>query len=114
MLDVTGFKIELFYVFPCSLVLWISTINCWLQEAKACGVAGAKAAVEELELSQQVESRVKKKKIPQKDCGLGSFSGLWDLICLFPSFRFWSSNYQHPQPFLCAAAVWVIVVFSRL
>lgn len=41
-----------------SLVLWTSAINCWLQEEKACGAAGAKAAVEELELNQQVESRI--------------------------------------------------------
>lgn len=47
------------FVFPFSLVLWTSTINCWLQGEKACGVAGAKAAVEEAELNQQVESRVK-------------------------------------------------------
>lgn len=46
-------------MFLFSLVLWTSAINCWLQEAKACGAAGAKAAVEELELNQQVESRVK-------------------------------------------------------
>lgn len=47
------------FMFLLSLVLWTSAINCWLQEEKACGAAGAKAAVEELELNQQVESRVK-------------------------------------------------------
>lgn len=54
------------FVFPFSLVLWTSTTSCWLQEEKACGVVGAKAAVEELEQNQQAESRVrhflKKKK----------------------------------------------------
>lgn len=52
------FTFELF-MFPYSPVLWTSTINCWLQGAKACGAAGAKAAVEEQELNQQVETRVK-------------------------------------------------------
>lgn len=47
------------FLFPRSPVLWISTISYWLQVAKACGAAGAKAAVVELELNQRVESRVR-------------------------------------------------------
>ncbi len=101
------------FVFPFSLVLWTSIINCWLQGEKACGVAGAKAAVEELELNQPVESRVR--RLLQKDSVVLSCF-LADSVLTYPfsSFRFWSSSYQHPQPLLSPAAVWLLVVFNRL
>lgn len=47
------------HFFNFSQGLWTSTINCWLQGERAYGVAGAKAAVEEAEQNQLVESRVK-------------------------------------------------------
>uniref|UniRef100_A0A669B168 Eukaryotic translation initiation factor 4 gamma, 1a n=1 Tax=Oreochromis niloticus TaxID=8128 RepID=A0A669B168_ORENI len=42
-------RINVTFLFSCSLVLWISTTSCWLRVAKACGAAGEKAAAEELE-----------------------------------------------------------------
>lgn len=38
----------------------------WLQGENACGRAGTKAAMEEVELNQQVASRVKKRKSTKK------------------------------------------------
>lgn len=48
-------------LFPPRPVLWTSIMYYWLQGENACGRAGAKAALEEVELNQQVESRVKNK-----------------------------------------------------
>lgn len=51
-------ELYIFGVISSSLVPWTLTISCWLLEVKACGVAGEKAAVEGVELNQQVESKV--------------------------------------------------------
>lgn len=69
-------------LFLFSLVLWISTINSWLLEERACGAAGAKAAAEELEPNQQIRSRVNVhigKNKPKEKCGQMCFLLSWQL-----------------------------------